>query len=297
MRRSSTAAKALNSPAGQYNYLVGGNPTLQPETAKTYTFGVVLTPMPNLSATIDYWHFDVQNTITIIKPNQALNNCINVGLNCDLIHRSPTNGNLWVPNGGYITGLNQNIGSIKTDGVDLTLNWTTPIENYGSVAVGWTATYTNEYVTEPIPGLGTYDCAGLFGITCGIPLPKWKSRLQGVWNTPWQWSASLTWRFLSSVDLDLTQSNPILNGAFVPPDAHIGSQNYFDLAGQWIVNKNFTVRAGVNNIADQDPPVGIVDRAALSRPSRVRRWATGIPIPQVYDTLGRFFFLSATAKF
>ena len=71
--------------------------------------------------------------------------------------------------GGFITGLNQNIGSIKTDGVDLTFNWTTPIESYGSVAVGWTATYTNEYVTEPIPGLGTYDCAGLFGVTVRHP--------------------------------------------------------------------------------------------------------------------------------
>ena len=60
--------------------------------------------------------------ITIIKPNNALNNCINVGLNCDLIHRGG-NGNLWVPGGGFITGLNQNIGSIKTDGVDLTFNW------------------------------------------------------------------------------------------------------------------------------------------------------------------------------
>ena len=292
---SQYGANALSSPAGQYNYLVGGNPTLQPETAKTYTFGLVLTPLPNLSATVDYWHFNVDNVITIIKPNNALNNCINVGLNCDLIHRGG-NGNLWVPGGGYITGLNQNIGNIKTDGVDLTLNWTTPIEHYGSAAVGWTATYTNEYVTEPIPGLGTYDCAGLFGITCGIPLPKWKSRLQGVWNTPWQWSASLTWRFLSSVDLDLNQDNPILAGTASPLDAHIGSQNYFDLAGQWIVNKNFTVRGGVNNIADRDPPLVSSTAGAfpaISGPAL----GNGNTFPQVYDTLGRFFFLSATAKF
>ena len=57
-------ANALSSPAGQYNYLAGGNPTLQPETAKTYTFGVVLTPMPNLSATVDYWHYNVDNVIS-----------------------------------------------------------------------------------------------------------------------------------------------------------------------------------------------------------------------------------------
>ena len=132
MRRSRTDSQygspALISPAGQYNYLQGGNPNLSPETAKTYTVGIVLTPMPNLSATIDYWNYDVQNTISIINPPQALANCINSALNCDLIHRGP-NGNLWLPGSGYISGLNQNIGSIKTDGFDVTFNYGMPIQN------------------------------------------------------------------------------------------------------------------------------------------------------------------------
>ena len=38
------------SPAGQYNFLQGGNPDLEPETAKTYTLGGVL-QFPNFSAT------------------------------------------------------------------------------------------------------------------------------------------------------------------------------------------------------------------------------------------------------
>ncbi|MCA8893394.1 MAG: hypothetical protein KDA56_16630, partial [Hyphomonas sp.] len=32
---------ALGSPAGQYNYLQGGNPDLQPEEAETLTIGFV----------------------------------------------------------------------------------------------------------------------------------------------------------------------------------------------------------------------------------------------------------------
>ena len=288
---------ALNSPAGQYNYLVGGNPNLVPETAKTYTFGVVLQPIPNLNATIDYWHYDVANTITIIQPNQSLNNCLNVGQNCDLIHRSPNNGNLWVPNGGFITSINQNIGSVKTDGFDLTFNYSQPIENYGNVAFNLIGTYTNEYVKEPIPGQGTYDCVGLFGITCGIPLPKWKSRFQTVWNTPWQFSASLVWRYIDSVDVDLAQSNPILAGAYSPLDAHIGAQNYFDLAIQWSYNKNLSVRGGINNLFDRDPPV-VSSTAGATYPSiSGPSLGNGNTYPQVYDTLGRQFFLSATAKF
>ena len=74
------------SPAGQYNFLQGGNPNLEPETAKTYTLGGVL-QFPNFSATLDYWHYKIENVISIVPPQQAINNCINTGVNCDLIFR------------------------------------------------------------------------------------------------------------------------------------------------------------------------------------------------------------------
>ena len=101
----------------------------------------------------------------------------------------------------------------------------------------------------------------------------------------------------SSVDLDLTQDNPLLKGAVVSAgDVISESQNYFDLAAQWIVDKNFTVRGGVNNIADRDPPVVSSTAGAfpaISGPAL----GNGNTFPQVYDSLGRFFFLSVTAKF
>ena len=286
---------ALDSPAGQFNYLQGGNPNLAPETAKTYTVGLVLTPMPNLSATIDYWHYDVDNTISLINPPQALANCINSGVNCDLIHRG-ANGNLWLPNSGYIAGLNQNIGSIKTDGFDITFNYGMPIENYGGLAFALIGTYTNEWVKTPIPGLGSYDCVGLYGPTCGVPLPTWKHKANLVWNSPWNWSANLTWRYIGDVNVDYSSSNPLLNGAVSPLDVHIGAQNYFDLAFQWIYDKNFTFRAGVNNIFDRDPPVvssTLGAFPAIAGPAV----GNGNTYPQVYDSMGRQFFLSATAKF
>jgi iron complex outermembrane recepter protein len=300
LKTGATAAqygKIPANPAGQYNYLQGGNPALNPETAKTYTLGLVYQPMPNLSATLDYWHYDVQGVIGIVQPQQALTNCINASLNCNLIVRGP-NGNLWQPNSGYVIGLNQNLGSYLTDGIDFTLNWSQPIENYGSVAVAFLGTWVNQFVTEPIPGGGTYDCVGLFGPTCGVPVPAWRSRLQGIWNTPWyNLSAALTWRYIDAVDLDLASSNPLISGKYLPQDAHMGSQNYFDLALQWVANKNFTVRAGINNILDRDPP--LVSSTAGGGYPAIAGPATGNgnTYPQVYDTMGRFLFLDITAKF
>jgi outer membrane receptor protein involved in Fe transport len=296
---SQYGSNALISPAGQYNYIQGGNPNLDPETAKTYTFGMVFQPIANMSATIDYWHYFVSDVIGRINSQLAINNCISIGLNCDLIHRGP-NGNLWLPNQGFVTGTNQNLGSIKTDGIDITFNYLWPLPpswgNYGSLAFNLAGTWVNSYVTTPVPGLASYDCAGFFGPTCGIPVPEWRHRFQTVWNTPWNVNLALTWRYTDGVDLDFTSSNPQLNAASSPLDAHIGSFSYFDLALQWNVDKTFTIRAGVNNMFDKDPPVVSSTAGAfpaISGPAL----GNGNTYPQVYDTLGRAIFLNVTAKF
>jgi outer membrane receptor protein involved in Fe transport len=285
------------SPAGQYNTIQGGNPNLDPETAKTYTFGAVL-QYPNWSATVDYWHYNVENLISIIQPQQALTNCVNSGLNCDLIHRelSP-NGNLWVPNSGYVLGTNLNIGGIKTDGIDVSFNYNQPIDTWGSLGFTLLGTWVNQYIIEPIPGLGTYDCAGLYGPSCGVPLPEWKHRIMAVWNTPWNVNAAITWRYIGPVDLTFANDNPLISSDFAPSDAHIGSQNYFDLAVQWNATKNFTIRAGVNNIFDKDPPLVSSTAGAFPAVAGPSVFGNGNTFPQVYDTLGRNLFLNVTAKF
>jgi len=292
---SQFGSNALTSPAGQYNYIQGGNPNLNPETAKTYTFGTVIQPIANMSLTVDYWHYFVSDVIGRVNSQLAINNCISIGVNCDLIHRGP-NGNLWLPNQGFVTGANQNLGSIKTDGIDLTFNYLYPYQGWGSFAFSVIGTWTNSFVTTPIPGFGSYDCVGLFGPTCGIPVPAWKHKAQVVWNTPWQFSTALTWRYVDGVDLDFTSSNAQLTGASSPLDAHIGSQSYFDLAFQWNVDKTFTLRAGINNMFDRDPPVVSSTAGAfpaISGPAL----GNGNTYPQVYDTLGRQLFLNVTAKF
>ena len=72
-------SKILDNTAGQYNYLQGGNPDLQPETAKTYTFGGVFQPMASMSATVDYWHIQVDDAVGIVRRHLALHQCLDVG--------------------------------------------------------------------------------------------------------------------------------------------------------------------------------------------------------------------------
>ena len=286
---SQYGAAILDNPAGQGNFLQGGNPNLSAEKARSYTVGIVLQPIPTLSATIDYWNIRVDDDINSLAPALVLNQCLFAGQFCDAVHRDAL-GTLWLSGGGFITATNRNLGQTKTDGIDVTLDYARSFERYGTLGVTFTGSWLHHFVTEPVPGLGSYDCAGLYGVICGTPLPRWRNVATGVWNTPWSWSGGVRWRYFASVSIDASSSNPQLSAPFFPVDAKIGAQNYIDLFGQWNISKNFTLRGGVNNVFDRDPPV--ISSTIAGPP-----FGNGNTFPQVYDTLGRNFFVSAQARF
>ncbi|XAO72063.1 MAG: TonB-dependent receptor [Acetobacteraceae bacterium] len=57
--------------------LQGGNPQVQPEVGRTYTFGTVLTPrqIPNLMVSVEYWHYTVKNMISQLGTQYILDHC------------------------------------------------------------------------------------------------------------------------------------------------------------------------------------------------------------------------------
>ena len=71
---------SLDSPAGQYNFLQGGNPNVQPEESDTFTVGIVFTPdfIPGLTASIDYYDIKIDKTIQTFGADNTLQACYNV---------------------------------------------------------------------------------------------------------------------------------------------------------------------------------------------------------------------------
>jgi len=263
----------------------------------------VLTPLPKFNASLDYWHIDVHGAIGGIAPNLALSQCLAVGQFCNLIHRDAL-GTLWLSGGGFITATNQNLGAQKTSGWDVNLNYVYDLPkswgNWGSLLFEFLGTYLHEFIVTPIPGLPSYDCAGLYGPTCqtaqgagvpGSPLPRWRHNFRTTWSTPWNVDLALTWRYFDSVNFECTSGNPQLQCDFSTVIAKIPQRNYIDLAANWNITKNFTLRAGVNNIFDRDPP--ITSNTAATLPG----FGSGNTYPGVYDCCGRTLFVSATAKF
>ncbi|MBQ5963433.1 TonB-dependent receptor [Massilia sp. ZL223] len=292
-RTGVTAAQYGNirdNAAGQYNALFGGNADLKPETAKTYTVGLVLTPMRNLSLTLDYFNMKVEDVISALPATTTLNDCLETGnpAACSLIQRD-SQGSLWMETTARIIANNQNLGMRKTSGLDVAANFRQNLgSGLGSLDFAMTGTWLKEFLQEDAPGKGAYDCAGLFGPSCGTPLPEWRHKLRVTWSSPWRMDLALTWRFIDEVKLSSTSSDPQLKGNFETGDATFGRQNYLDLAASWQATKWLALRAGINNLLDKDPPVGAVTSSTFGN---------GNTFPQVYDALGRRVFLNLTAKF
>ncbi len=292
--------KIIDNPAGQFNSLIGGNPQLDPERADTYSLGVVVQPrfVPGLTVSLDYFNIKVSNLIGSVNPNLALTNCMALGdpAFCGLINRGP-GGSLYLTDQGYFKRFNINTGSLETSGVDLSVDYRLNledlgVEDMGSVSFNLAGTWLDKYTTKPLPSspqADIYECSGLYAGLCGRPRPEWRHKLLTTWSTPWDVQVILTWRYVSSVKIAQTSSQPALSGSYAALNRELKSRNYFDVSGAYQVRENVTLRAGVNNLFDKDPP--------LTTTAAIEDGGNGNTYPQFYDATGRYVFGSISVAF
>jgi outer membrane receptor protein involved in Fe transport len=284
--------------AGQLTQLQGGNPLLKPERGDTYTIGVTFQPefLPDFTGSLDYYHIDIKDEVGALPADVILNNCLTQGdpIYCSQIVRQPLNGTLngaSVAGGGYIIQTSVNIGENVLSGVDLQAQYRFDLGALGKLRLMMNGAYLINSESTPIPGGGTYDCAGLFGKTCQTVNPTWRHNLRAAWDLPSDVTLSATWRYMDSVKLDNNDSNPLLNGASLGApailDAKIAAISYFDLAATWQYTEHLQLRAGINNLLDKDPPIVPSDIISGGAPNYY----------EFYDGLGRQVFAAFTMKF
>ena len=198
--------RLLDSPAGQYQFLQGGNTTLAPEESDTYSYGVVFTPRfaPGLAITVDYFDIQIDNTISTFGAENSINACVVNGDAdaCTRVNRN-ANGQLWI-GAGNVTDTNINIGGLQTKGWDLNATYTgVEMGRFGSLNFNLTGTLVDELVTDPGGGFQPFDCVGFYSSVCssnavGVPTPEWRHRFRTSWVTPWDLDLSATWRHMDS---------------------------------------------------------------------------------------------------
>jgi len=297
------------NPANQYNALFGGNTSLSPETADTYTAGLVLQPrfIPGLAITADYFDIKIKDLVGTLGFSTIMNQCLQTGnaFYCSKIHRDSA-GSLWLDNSAFIELTNVNIGGLRTKGVDVNASYSRRLGGAGTLSASVVGTWLDTLVTDTgvVPltggGDGKFDCAGLFGATCSTPSPVWRHKFRLGFTMPNGLGISGQWRYFSRVKNDITSSDVDMPGGAATPspapdgpgfsDHDIKAQSYFDLTLSARLADRFNFRIGAQNIFDKSPP--LVSGAVAAPP-----FGNGNTFPQVYDALGRYLFAGVTIDF
>ena len=294
------------NPAGQYNGLIGGVPTLNPEVADTWTAGIVFQPsfIPRLAITVDYFNIKIDDAIQGLGQDFILASCAanpsgtlpNGQSICGLVHRD-SSGSLWRTADGYVRDQVTNIGSFQTRGIDVGVSYSHEFDGVGSFSFNLVGTYLDSLeIDNDLPD-GAFNCAGLYGPTCGVPSPEWRHKARLTYNHASGVGLSVQWRYFAAVDVENTSSDPALSQPFAPINETIPSQSYFDLTLTARIGDHYNFRLGVNNILDRAPPIIGANGGSTVINACPGVVCSGNTFPQVYDAMGRYIFAGVTLDF
>jgi iron complex outermembrane receptor protein len=240
---------------GQLPVFTQGNENLKPEKSKNLTFGIVYSPAwarsngSNFNVEANYYDIKITNAIGVFDPGVRLENCAltNNAEDCSLIHRTLK---------GYINeidGTLDNLDSIRTKGLDMTLNYRSPALSVGRIGLSVNATRLLKYVLISSNGQLVLDRKGTERGSPDQAFPKWKGNATVDWNLG-DFGASVTGRYIQ--DVVETSLTPLGGGDELTNK--LGSRTYVDFQLEYapsaFLDKRLTITAGVNNVFDKDPP-------------------------------------------
>ena len=287
-----TGCAALGIPSGYVSptngrttpVYTGGNINLEPETANTWTVGVVAQPprIPGLSVTVDYYNINITNAIGSIPAQTLLNNCVDQGIapadnpNCAAITRNATTRQIT-----EVRATNLNIGRLFTRGVDVNVTYGFDLSNVAASLPGHltlnangtyifklrTLTDTNNPASEVKREgvLGDPQLEFLATATYAV------SKVAVTWRTHFLQSQLFTW--FSGIPNDQYDR------------MYTGDRFYHDVSISYDLTEKLNARINVNNVFDTPPPpLGANVHQGLNDAS-------------IYPNLGTQFFGTITARF
>ena len=265
-----------------------GNTDLTPEEADTMTFGAVYKVeaesgvFSNFSVSVDWYDIDIENVIAPIAGNTAMNKCYNLdGSNttydpanpfCAAIRRNALTGGIDVVAAPYL-----NLGGLHTTGIDAQIDWRIPA-GPGSLDLNILASFLDSYEVQLLQGSAWQEYAGTIDGTQngGIPLPDWKALTSLIYRME-KFEGGVRWRHLPDMKDVTSVTRP------ASPAAGVDAYDLFDVTLVYKFNDNILVRGGVNNVADEEPPIvgGTIGQTQ----------------PGTYDILGRYYYVGVQLGF
>lgn len=233
---------------GQVSVTTGGNSALDPETSKTLLFGAVYSPAwardsgfaSNLTFEANYYDIKVEGAIAPIDAAITLARCTSLGdaLSCAAIARSG-NGAI-----SRVNGLLQNIGGIRTRGIDATINYRSRATSAGMFGLSLNGNFLLKY-NETVPAAAGFTTTDYRGTTRGFPdqsYPRFKGNAVVDWSVG-DVMAAFTGRYIDAVRE--AGGRKLANRFY--SDIQIGYTPGF-------LDQKISFFVGVNNVFNVDPP-------------------------------------------
>lgn len=291
---------AAGAPAG-YDFVYsqsleiisGGNPGLAAETSDSLTVGGVFQPsfVPGLSISADYYDIKVNKAIASVSAQTILNQCYDLAtLNnpfCGLFQRNTTAAG---PNGEVLFQVLEasllqssvNFAGFKVRGIDVEVGYNRDIDGIGklSTRLNYTHTFQNDSFQDPTDP--AFITRLLYQLGDPIDEFSWDTNLKiGKVNLGYNL------RFIGKqLQVGYTSIFPLNGDPAQNPDASetlfYPTVFYHDVKVAVDVTDKFNFYAGVNNLLNKEPPLGLTGIGGGSG---------------IYDNRGRFFYLGFKANY
>jgi iron complex outermembrane receptor protein len=263
-----------------------GNPNVKPEIADTYTLGAVWSQelgSLNVRTSVDWYDIEVRRAISTIPLQTIINNCYNLNggnptyspsnFYCGLTGRNPTDGTIT-----NVLLANQNVGGFRTKGIDLETDLRYPLP-LGAVSFNGTLNYVYDWDVQTLLGTPWQNVNGevVPTVTTLAPITP---KIRGLFRPGYDiggFRIGGRIQYIASMVDPTFFTNPLTALPGVP--AYI----YYGLDAGYRFGKTLSLRAGIDNLANKGPPIV--------------RGTAGVTSPTTYDTVGRRFYVGATADF
>lgn len=271
----------------------GGNRDLREETADSFTAGVVINPVSlgalrNLVLTVDYFDIDVVDAIVNTPRQYILDQCYRLGNQslCGFVTRRP--GALGPNSAGSLQSIDTgptNGGQFTSEGIDATLTWRQPLEEWGlgqgTVSLRVAYTHLIRLEAQPQAGAAIDPIEGEVGAA--------RDRLNGSIGYDGDgFGVTARGTFIGASYLDNLFAGAEAGNAGSEP-YRVKGVFYLDLQARIAAGPNMLLSLGVDNATDETGPA-----IYTSLPGNDVGTDTDAG---TYDPIGRRFYVGARLSF
>ena len=263
----------------QFNVRNSSTPGLKPEKSRQVSAGIVLEPMKDLSASLDYWEISKSDQIDSIGGDAMLTDSALYARYKSRIRRT-ADGFI-----SYVETPVENLGGLRTAGIDLNIKNAWTLAGLGRLGLEFDGTYITRWTRQNGKDGPYVSYLGTAGDGATVqPVPRWQHTLVLDW-TSGAWGARLENQFVKG----WTESAALVDANIgVATDYHVQDSSRWNLSGAYMGGKNLTLRLGVKNLFDTAPPF----TASSSYGSHAAGYAASFTDPR-----GRNYYAAASYKF